>query len=117
MDRYERAVYGAPPPPRERKPCRLCGEFNSITNVAVEGERFDSCCWQCANFARCLPALGHAIARFVRAAEVTTLRTQIVERMQHSGLCGMAGKCVCEIDEAYRAIDVLARLAGEVSGG
>ena len=67
-DRYrdQRAVYGAPPPPRERKPCHLCGEAEPLALA-------DRCCWKCASFANHIPALGWAIARFVRNTEVEAL--------------------------------------------
>lgn len=71
--------------------------------------------------ALCMPdwwavGLGLSIQRFVRRSQVSALRTAIVERMQHSGLCSMAGRCVCDVDEAYRAVETLAAMAMEAHG-
>lgn len=62
-DRYrdQRAVYGAPPPPRVQTVCEICSGLYHIH------------CTQCRVIGQGLVDLGHAIARFVRYTEVNEL--------------------------------------------
>ena len=96
----------------EPKFCVLCG-------VRPVGDgRVKTCspeCWEVFHGLAHMEwpiALGHAIARFCRRAEVAALVATLTERIEHGGLCRMAGRCVCGAAEAVDDLDRLARLAG-----
>lgn len=95
------------------EPCRFCGSTRfGHTNVTLDGSRVPACCWDCALCAQHMPALGHAIARFVRRATVADLVEQI--RQIHDGDCSWweDAACDCSIRGHLTALSRLARLAG-----
>ena len=109
--RDQRAVYGAPPPPRERKPCRLCGGPEPLAYV----DHFDACCWRCSQLASHLPALGHAIARSVRRAEAAGLVEDVKDCANEAVGAAESYSPVRlrhAIERMDAALDRLARLAG-----
>lgn len=90
------------------EPCRFCGSTRfGHTNVTLDGSRVPACCWDCALCAQHMPALGHAIARFVRRSEVEDLRLTVRNAWR-------VGMDICKPpspEDKRRAVVALDRLA------
>lgn len=95
--RDARAIYGAPPPPRH-EPCIACGKPTYNKRV----------CLPCEVVAGSMEALGLAIQRFVRIAEVNDLVAR-VEAYMYEPESYQTAEMRSDADDALERLATLAK--------